>query len=193
MDEVLNFWFDYKNEKAPIYNRNLWWLKDEKVDNTIREKFGPLREKATRGELDNWLESPQGTLAYIILIDQFSRNLFRNSPLMFKYDGLALKVAKESIKKGVDTKLTLTERVFMYLPLEHSESMSDQNESVALFEKLLQETPVEYKELAESFLNYAKDHLQIIETFKRFPHRNKILSRESTAAEHEFLKSHAGY
>lgn len=193
MDEVLNFWFDYKNETATIYNRNLWWLKDEKTDNTIREKFGLLREKAIRGELDNWLESPQGALAYIILIDQFSRNLFRNSPLMFKYDGLALKVAKESIKKGVDTKLTLTERVFMYLPLEHSESMSDQNESVALFEKLLQETPVAYKELAESFLNYAKDHQQIIEKFKRFPHRNKILSRESTVAEHEFLKSHAGY
>ncbi|MCS5707796.1 DUF924 domain-containing protein [Candidatus Berkiella cookevillensis] len=193
MDEILNFWFDYEHEKAPIYNRKIWWVKDQKVDNILREKFGLLREKAIKGELDDCLELPKGTLAYIILIDQFSRNLFRDTPKMFEYDALALSAAKRALKQGLDKTLTLTERVFMYLPLEHSENMNDQNESVALFEQLLNETPEQYKSIAALFLNYARDHRLIIEKFQRFPHRNKTLSRESTSAEIEFLASHPGY
>ena len=193
MDEILNFWFDYEHEKAPIYNRNLWWLKDEKIDNTIRKQFALRREQAIQGELNNWLKSSKGTLAYIILIDQFSRNLFRNTPHMFEHDTLALNAAKAAIEQGLDKKLTLTERVFIYLPFEHSENIDDQEKSVALYEKLFLETAAEYKNIAQIFLSYAEDHHQIIQKFQRFPHRNKILSRESTRAEIEFLESHPGY
>lgn len=193
MDELLNFWFDYKNEKDVIYNRKLWWVKDNKIDGFIRDRFGALRESVINDKVENWLKSPKHTLVYIILLDQFSRNIFRNTPQMFEYDPLALKVAKEAIKQGTDQALTLTERVFIYLPLEHSENIIDQNKSVDLFEKLFHETPAAYKHIAASFLKYAKDHQYIIKQFNRFPHRNKILLRNSTAAELSFLEEHKGY
>jgi uncharacterized protein (DUF924 family) len=193
IQKILNYWFDYENQTASLYDRDIWWKKNEAIDDEIRKQFLPLRKKAIEGELNNWLNTSKGTLAYVILIDQFSRNMFRNSAQMYQYDELALKASKMAIKNGIDKKLSLIERVFLYLPLEHSENQNDQNQSVALFENLYEQTPNETKELAGKYLRYATEHQDIINKFNRFPHRNKILSRESSALEIDYLQSHPGY
>lgn len=193
IQKVLDNWFEYDHNHAPLFENEMWWIKNKEVDETIRYQYKDLYKDAMNGGLKDWLETPKGTLAYVILLDQFPRNMFRDSPKAYQSDAMALKVAKEAIKKGVDKQLSLTERVFLYMPLEHSENIEDQNQSVALFEKLYEETPKEYQPLAAKFLKYAKEHQQIIQEFKRFPHRNKVLSRKSTPEEVTFLKTHKGF
>jgi len=193
IQKVLDNWFEYDHNHAPLFENEVWWVKNKEVDDTIRFQYKDLYQQAIKGGLKDWLETPRGTLAYVILIDQFSRNMFRNSPKAYQHDALALKVAKDAINKGWDKDLKLTERVFLYMPLEHSENIDDQNQSVALFEKLYEETPAAQKPLAAKFLKYAKEHQQIIAQFGRFPHRNTVLKRQSTPAEKEFLKTHAGF
>lgn len=193
INKVLDNWFEYNQNSEPLFERQIWWEKNKKVDDNIRLEYQDLHQRAIKGGLKDWLETPRGTLAYVILIDQFSRHMFRDSSKAYEYDPIALKVTKDAIKKGMDQKLALTERVFLYIPLEHSENIDDQNQSVALFEKLYEETPKDYQPLAEKFLTYAKAHQKIIQQFNRFPHRNKILSRKSTPQEITFLKSHPGF
>ncbi|MGE3317938.1 MAG: DUF924 family protein [Candidatus Berkiella sp.] len=193
IQKVLDNWFEYDHNHAPLFENTVWWVKNKEVDDTIRLQYKDLYQQAIQGGLKDWLATPRGTLAYVILIDQFSRNMFRDSPKAYQHDELALKVAKDAIQKGVDKQLTLTERVFLYLPLEHSENIDDQNQSVALFEQLYKDTPAAQKPLAAKFLKYAKAHQQIIAQFGRFPHRNKILSRKSTPEEQAFLKTHPGF
>lgn len=193
IESVLNFWFEYSHHSQPLYDRTLWWEKSETLDNLIRERFGVLREKAIGGERNDWLKTPKGTLAYIVLIDQFSRNMFRNSQKMYQYDNLALNAAKHAIKQGWDRSLSLTERVFIYLPFEHSENIDDQLESVRLFSQLVDDAPDENKAQARRYLSYANEHYKIIKQFNRFPHRNKILARISTPQELAFLENHKGF
>lgn len=194
IEDVLSFWFDYDhNDNNTLFNRALWWQKSDDTDKQIRENFSSLRTQAINGELDNWLETPKGTLAYIILIDQFSRNLLRGQAAMYAHDPLALNAAKMAIEKGYDKSLSLTERVFIYMPFEHSENIEDQKLSVKLFEMLIESTPEPARQVAIDFAGYAKDHHDTVEKFNRFPHRNKILSRESTPEEIEFMKTHKGW
>lgn len=193
IQKVLQFWFDANHHSEPLYNRDIWWAKDQKWDTEIREQFGQLRRQAIQGDLKHWLNTPQGTLAYIILIDQFSRNMYRDKPAMYQYDGLALKAAKLAIEKKYDEALTLTQRVFMYLPLEHAENLQAQEQSLSLFKQLYKDTPEGYKDIAQNYLNYAIAHHEIISKFNRFPHRNKILDRESSPEEIAFLKEHKGF
>lgn len=188
IEQVLDFWFDYSHHHQVLYNRAQWWQKGKVFDEMIRQKFAELRQQALEGKLNTWLATPRGALAYIILIDQFSRNLFRETPLMYQYDNLALAAAHQAINNQFDKALSLTERVFLYMPFEHSEQISDQKKSVQLFEALLMETPTEVKPIAESYLWHAKEHYSAIEKFHRFPYRNKILGRNSTSEEIEFLK-----
>lgn len=193
IDNILDYWFDPQNHSTSLYDRGLWWEKNANTDNFIKNKFEKLRTLAIQGELNDWLNSPKGTLAYVILIDQFSRNMYRDTPQMFQYDELARTAAKQAIENGQDIKLSLTERVFLYLPFEHSEDLSDQNFSVSLFKKLHEKTPINEKEIANNFLTYAKKHQEIIQKFKRFPHRNKILSRTTTKEEEIYLKTNPGF
>ncbi len=189
IDKVVLNWFEYENNPKLLFNRDIWWMKNKEIDDTITFQYKDLRMDAINGKLNQWFESPLGALAYVILIDQFSRNMFRNSPKAFEYDYLALKGAKEAISRGYDKRLLLTERVFLYMPLQHSENIDDQNQSVALFEQLSKDTPNELKATAQTYLDYAKEHQKVIKEFGRFPQRNKILSRKSTPAELEYLKS----
>jgi uncharacterized protein (DUF924 family) len=193
IDEILNYWFDYHHHSEPLYDRQFWWDKNDKTDHFIKNKFGEIRKQAIKGELNHWLNSTKGKLAYVILIDQFSRNIYRNTPEMFENDELARAIIKKGIKNGDDKQLTLTERVFFYLPLEHSEDLNDQNQSILLFEKLYEDTPSHEKANALNFLNYAKQHRDVIRQFNRFPHRNVILKRESTPEELLYLKTHPGF
>lgn len=170
-EDVLHFWFE---EIEPA----LWWKKDAEFDQLITQRFSTLHTSACRCELFAWRTTPKGRLAEIIVLDQFSRNMFRDSPLAFTNDSLALALAQEAISTGADQQLTPVERSFLYLPFMHSESLLIHEQAVILYEK---------NGLANN-LDFEIKHKNIIERFGRYPHRNKVLSRESTAEEVEFLK-----
>ncbi len=174
---ILKFWFHKKDF-------NDWFFsKKPGLDALIRRKFLKTYEAVVRGETAHWRKTPSGRLAEIIVLDQFSRNMFRGTPEMYRHDALALALAQEAIAAGADKKLSKDERMFMYLPYEHSESRKVQKESVRLFKKIWD----------KKNMKYAYDHKNIIDKFGRFPHRNKILGRKSTAAELRFMKTHKGF
>lgn len=174
--EVLYFWFSETN-------KNKWYIKSESFDNEIKEKFEYIYNAALQGKLESWMEFAESALALIIVLDQFPRNMYRNTSKAFASDEMAIKYAKMAIEKGLDKKLNSTQIQFMYMPFMHSENKEDQEISIQLFSK---------PGLEISF-DYAKQHKAIIDKFGRYPHRNKILERNSTKEEIEFLKHHSGF
>jgi len=168
--EILNFWF---NELKP----EQWFTKSDQVDKTIRDRFLDIHNKASACELDNWRNDSEGSLAEIIVLDQFSRNLYRDSPRAFAQDGMALVLAQEAISKGFHEDFSTVQKHFLYLPFMHSESLLIHDRAVELYTALGQERNLEFE----------MKHRAIIERFGRFPHRNVILGRESTLEEIEFL------
>lgn len=166
---VLRFWFD---EHARD-----WFLKNPAFDAEVRARFLPLHEAAADGELVRWVEAPRRCLALVIVLDQFPRNMFRGEARAFATDAPARAAARVIVARGWSTHLSESEQLFAYLPFEHSESLADQNLACELMKGF---DPEQYR--------YALRHREIIERFGRFPHRNGVLGRESTAAEIEFLK-----
>lgn len=186
---ILDFWFgDGKDDAAVATERaKLWWIKRDDTDSAVRERFSAVVDKAARREFDAWAASPQGRLALIILTDQFPRNMYRNTPEAFAFDALARTWCKEGLRNKVHEALRPIERVFFYLPLEHSESLDDQDRSVALFRELVDSVGEPGRDVFAGFLDYARRHREVIARFGRFPHRNHILGRESTVEEIAFL------
>lgn len=186
--EVLNFWFgdgrsDIEQKKA------IWFRGGADLDREIRDRFGPAVVRAVDGGFLDWLDSARGRLALIILIDQFSRNIYRGEGRAFAADGLAQRYCLEGLERGDDLQLSFYERVFFYLPLEHAEDLALQERCVALCEKNLEAAKkIGAEDDGISFLDYARRHRDIILRFGRFPHRNSRLMRESTPEELEFLK-----
>lgn len=189
-EEILAYWFGSNPDDAGIAKekKRIWWEADPAIDAEIRLRFGDLVEAAGRNELSDWAETPRGLLALILLTDQFPRNIHRRTPLAFAFDGAARTYCKHGIVRGFDLQLRPIERVFHYLPLEHSEALDDQRESVRLFSELAQLAPPEQKDLYAGYLKYAERHRDIVTRFGRFCHRNRILGRPSTAEEEEFLR-----
>lgn len=187
---VLDYWFGAAVDDAEVFAEKgaLWFGANAAVDAEIRARFAALREDAIAGKLDHWLASPRGRLALVILLDQFSRNLLRGDPRAFAHDALARGWVDDGLHLGADRALRICERVFFYLPLEHSESLSDQQHSVALFSVLRDEAPAALRVRCDDYLHYAERHRDIVARFGRFPHRNAILGRASTIEEIEFLK-----
>ncbi|MGJ3245231.1 MAG: DUF924 family protein [Elainellaceae cyanobacterium] len=183
--DVLEFWFGDPSSKDAEYEqrRKLWFRKQETVDQEIRERFESTYERAASGQLDSWHNSPEGCLALVIVLDQFPRNMFRNDPNAFATDAKALAVSQWAIAQRFDQALDPIQRLFLYLPFEHSEQLTHQNQSVEHFARLVNDAP----ELSDTY-SYAIRHRQVIERFGRFPHRNSILGRNSTPEEREFLK-----
>ncbi len=175
--DILQFWY---SERA----RPLWFEKDAAFDEEIRTRFAPLVHEAQLGRLDDWRASPDGTLALLILLDQFSRNLFRGTAKAFLGDARAREIAAEAIARGYDQRYPFPDRVFFYLPFEHCETLANQDRYIALLEGCVRE----FGEQAADFLEYGHRHRDIIERFGRFPHRNAALGRETTEKEAEFLK-----
>jgi uncharacterized protein (DUF924 family) len=165
--EVVEFW-----RQA---GRTKWFRKDPEFDRTFRERFLALHERAAAGELQAWAETATGSLALVILLDQFPRNAFRDSPRMFATDALARRYAAAALEAGFDRRVQRDVHVFFYLPFEHSESLADQDRSVALQEHL------------GELLKHALEHREVIRRFGRFPHRNAVLGRETTVEERAFL------
>ncbi|TAH52778.1 MAG: DUF924 domain-containing protein, partial [Betaproteobacteria bacterium] len=166
----------------------LWWRKQAAVDAEIGQRFSPMVQQAAFGQLDTWLGGLRGRLALVLLTDQFPRNIWRGSAAAFAFDALARRWAKEAIRLGIDEDARPVERVFLYLPLEHSEELADQREAVRLFDRLAGAVPAAQRAAFDGYLDYARRHCEIIERFGRFPHRNAALGRETTAGEAEFLR-----
>lgn len=171
--EIIDFWFSEKNKAN-------WFIKDSNFDNEIKQKFlQTYKEAAFTNNLADWKYTPEGNLALILILilDQFPRNMFRESPRSYFTDHKALEFSKYAIKSGFDKKLLNNEyRQFLYMPFMHSEDIKDQEKSLKLYTAI---------NIAK---DYAKMHMEIIKKFARFPHRNKVLGRKSTKAEIEFLK-----
>jgi uncharacterized protein (DUF924 family) len=170
-DDVIRFWF---NELGAQH----WWRKDAGLDAQIRARFESTHAAAARGELFGWRATAEGRLAEIIVLDQFSRNMYRDTPRAFACDTVALVLAEEAIARGADLELPLPQRIFMYMPYMHSESPLIHERAVELFAQ----------PGLEGSLKYELGHKRIIDRFGRFPHRNVALGRPYTTAEVEFLK-----
>ncbi len=155
--------------------------------------FGKAIERARAGALSGWQETAEGALALMILLDQFTRNAYRDTAAAFSGDALAREVAARALDKGFDRALPIPGRLLLYHPFEHSEDPADQQRSVALFAGLAAQSPSEWREYIESFLRYARAHQEVIDRFGRFPHRNVALGRESTPAEREWLAAGGGF
>ncbi|MGN6670525.1 MAG: DUF924 family protein [Candidatus Nucleicultricaceae bacterium] len=176
VDKILDFWFGSKTE--PKY-QSFWFGGRDAYDALITEMFRPMYDQAQRLDLEPLKQDPFGSLTLVLLFDQFPRHFFRKSPQMFSTDALALSIARASVDQKQDHALPNVMRAFLYLPFEHSEVLEDQKDSVELFSQLKDEV----------MLSYALSHYRTIEKFGRFPHRNAMLGRQSSAEEAAFLEN----
>ena len=176
---ILEFWFGVPAGPS----RPQWFRKDPEFDAQIKTQFEAVYWAMVASPSERWLTTPKESLARIVVLDQFARNIFRDTPQSFAADAQALATAELAIERGYDTQLLPVERLFLYMPFEHSEDLANQDRSVKYFESLVAEAP----DLASS-LDYAHRHRTIIAQFGRFPHRNSILGRQSTAEELAFLQ-----
>jgi uncharacterized protein (DUF924 family) len=200
MDEarqVRDFWFGKLPLSAQALSQRLalWFPADESADavraydGAIRARFGDLAERAARGDLESWADSPRRCLSLIILLDQFPRNIYRGTARAFTCDEQALAITLSGMQSAADGALDIVARIFFYMPLQHSEVREVQDESVAAYRRLLTEAPQELRGTFESSLKSAEEHRAIVERFGRFPHRNRVLARVSTAEEEAWLRA----
>lgn len=186
---VLDYWFgDAASSSAALDERMRFWF-GSAHDAEIREKFGELARRAAEGELSAWADSPRRRLALILLLDQMPRNLHRGTVDAFAQDDKALALALSGMQVGADAALSPIERMFFYMPLQHAESREVQDESVAAFRRLAGEAPEDMRSAFDAAVKFAELHREIIERFGRFPHRNRVLGRESTREELDHLQS----
>jgi len=189
-ENVLAFWFGPPGSSAEIAGRQrpLWFGKSPENDQAVIDRFAAALTAATAGRLNHWAHTPRGRLALVIVLDQFPHHIHRDRPQAFATDPPALALSLDALATGEDRQLAPIERVFLYLPLEHAESIDMQERSVSLYEQLAQEATDDERALFDNFLDYARKHLDVVARFGRFPHRNAILGRPSTPDEIEFLK-----
>jgi len=193
-EPVLEYWFGALSDGlADDAHRRLWFNGGAEVDDAIRERFKHLVMAAKNGLLTHWLQQITGCLAFILVCDQFPRNIFRGKREAFDYDTLALQTCKNGIETGAHLELGYDERSFFYLPLEHSEQMADQQSCVDLFTQLRDQTPRGRRHITGNYLRHAHQHRDIIARFGRFPHRNAVLGRTASQDEVAFLNDAGGF
>jgi uncharacterized protein (DUF924 family) len=183
-DSILEYWLgpEASRDNPPRSNRQLWFEKSPETDAYITREYASSVELAGHGELDTWAAQARGRLALVILLDQFTRNIHRGSGRMYEYDEKAVSLTRQGVALRQDAELKAAERQFLYMPLMHSEELADQTRSVELFEALATVAP------AFDSRSWAQKHRDIVARFGRFPHRNSLLGRTSTAEEIEFLR-----
>jgi uncharacterized protein (DUF924 family) len=180
--QILNFWFGQPSDVNYGKSRQIWFSKQPEFDLEVTNQFLSDYTQAASGELDEWRHSSDSSLALILLLDQFPRHMFRDTPQAFATDWQALSIAQYAVAQNYDTQLSPVQRWFIYLPFEHSENLDHQRRSVELFAQLREDPD------STDTINYAVRHMEVISRFGRFPHRNIILGRPSTPAEEEFLQ-----
>ncbi len=193
--EILDFWFgelDQDDMSAADKNK-LWFVSTEENDREIRHRFGSDVVRAIGGALDHWSNTGSGLVALVVLLDQFTRNIYRGTDAAFSGDDKALTLARAAVKQEADQMLPLIHRVFLYIPFEHAEDLAVQEEGVACFDQLLAQCTQAARGRIEGFHQYVLAHRDVIAQFGRFPHRNNILGRESTAEEIAHLEQHGGF
>ena len=181
---ILEFWFQGDPD---TWRTDPWFKKNDAFDTAIRTRFATTVQAAQDGMLDDWVATSDGTLALLILLDQFARNIHRGSPLAFAGDAHARSIARAAIAAGIEDRITPVQRVFLYLPFEHSEALEDQDDSIRLFESL---PPADWR---ANIVDYAHRHREVIRDFTRFPHRNAAIGRTSTPAEQAWLAAGGGF
>jgi uncharacterized protein (DUF924 family) len=190
---VLDFWFSSGSMDQPTIDSRMdrWFTADSAYDAIIRHEFGPLVERAARGELDGWAGTAEGRLALIVILDQFRRNIYRGTPKAFSRDAQALKLCVEGAMRGDYKQLSPIQQAFYFMPLQHAESLKIQERSVKIYEGLVSGVSETLKATLGTFAQFAELHHDIIAAFSRFPHRNRVLGRPNTPAEAEYLESAA--
>lgn len=193
VDEILEFWFADAAESADALRRRnaVWFGTDREFDHEVRQRFETTLELADTGACDHWRDDPRSLLALILLFDQVPRNIHRGTARAFAYDEKALELSLNGIESGSDRDLTLLQRVFFYMPLQHVESLELQKRSVELNAALAGEASEILREFLNRSLEHAIHHRDMIAQFGRFPHRNAVLGRESSETERAFLKAGA--
>ena len=189
IEKILSFWFKEQELSAPQIDRrmDIWFGEDPVFDHEIEKEFSDDIELASAGKLDHWAAEPRGRLALILLIDQFRRNIYRNTARAFSKDKLALKLCVEGAVEKKDKGLSPIQKVFFYMPLQHAESAKVQAKAVDLFQRLADSVSPTYQETFLTVAQFAELHKDIIDRFGRFPHRNKLLGRDNTPEEDEYL------
>ena len=189
-ESILEFWFGANPDNGIVAQERakLWWAKNPAVDDETHLRFETYVIKAANGELSDWQSTPRARLALILLTDQFPRNIYRGTANAFAFDAKSLAWSLDGIVKGFDLRLRPIEKTFFYLPLEHSESLTHQERSVELFATLARSVAESHRAPFDEYLIFAQRHRDVIKRFRRFPHRNEILGRESTTEESAFLK-----
>ena len=188
---VLDFWFGTLENKyhIPEEKTDMWFRNGSAYDEIIRAEFLEVHKKACNEELPEWLNFPKSILALILLLDQFSRHLYRNQAKAFAQDEQCLRLVQKGIREGFDRDLYLVERQFFYMPLMHAEDIHLQKLSIKMFSNLLNDAPMKLKQSFKSTLSFAESHHHVITQFGRFPELNKILGRENTTEEIAFLNT----
>jgi uncharacterized protein (DUF924 family) len=186
---VLQFWFGDVDElgRSDVMHSRRWFMKDDAFDREIADRFGQTYADVRGGLREAWLDDPRGRVAYVVVLDQFPRNMFRGTARMFEGDRQALAAAVEGVARHDDAALTVNERSFLYMPYMHSEEIGMQELSVALFQELAATAPSELRGSVQAAVQYAEKHREIIARYGRFPHRNTLLGRASTPAELAFV------
>lgn len=189
IDAILSFWFMEAELTAPQIDgrMDIWFGEDPVFDHEIAKEFAADVDKASAGNLDHWAHEPRGRLALILLLDQFRRNMYRNTPEAFEKDRAALRLCVEGAMEKKDKGLAPIQRVFFYMPLQHAESRKVQAKSRELYKRLAKAVSPTYKETFETIAQFADLHADIVERFGRFPHRNRLLNRENSPEEEEYL------
>lgn len=187
--EVLDWWLGPRDATGffePERTR-LWFSGGEEVDEEIRRRFGSLHQEVAAGAYDAWREDPHGRLALVVVLDQFTRNLYRRTPRAFENDEKARSLVLEGLERRVDEALVPIERLFFYMPLQHAEDAHLQARSLTLTRRLARSVDPSHLETYEGFIDYAARHMAIVDRFGRFPHRNEVLGRTSTPEESAWL------
>jgi uncharacterized protein (DUF924 family) len=186
---VLQFWFGDVDElgRSDVKHSRRWFMKDEAFDREIAGLFSETFADVRGGLREAWLDDPRGRVAYVIVLDQFPRNMFRGTARMFEGDRQALAAAVEGVARHDDAELTVNERSFLYMPYMHSEDVAMQEISVALFKELAESAPSELHGTMLAAVQYAEKHREIVARYGRFPHRNTVLGRQSTPEELAFI------
>lgn len=188
---VLDFWFGdlLSNSDFPEDKAEMWFGNGAAYDETIKQQFSHLHNQACADQLTNWQSSPESLLALIIILDQFSRHIYRNTARSFAQDAQAIKLVQLGVKQQFDQSLYFVHRKFFYMPLMHAEDLAMQNLAIDLFTRLVEDVPLELKDIYKRSLSFAQSHHYVIEKFGRFPELNEILKRESNDEERAFLET----